>query len=259
MTETSPPPLSRRERPAKPALSRAGIVAAAVEVLRTDGLERVTMRRLAHELDTGAASLYAYVRNTADLHAAVLDELLDRVDLRPVTTHGDWRARLASVLRSYTGVLLEQPGLAQSALVRRPSGPRYLDLVEGLLALLAAGGVPGDRAAWGVDLLLLFATTTAAEQGVRARAVDAQDEQDALEAALRDASAATHPHITALGDDLLSGPGTARLDWGFAVLSTGIARTARPGRTPTSRARGSLHSTGAAGGPPTVRAPRSTR
>jgi len=44
--------------------------------MREEGLERVTMRRLAAALDTGPSSLYVYVRNTAELHAAVLDELL---------------------------------------------------------------------------------------------------------------------------------------------------------------------------------------
>ena len=76
-------PVSRRERPSKPALTREGVVATAVELLRDEGLERVTMRRLADELDTGPASLYVYVRNTAELHAAILDELLGGVDLRP--------------------------------------------------------------------------------------------------------------------------------------------------------------------------------
>jgi hypothetical protein len=33
--------------------------------MQPEGLSRVTMRRLAQELDTGAASLYVYVRNTA--------------------------------------------------------------------------------------------------------------------------------------------------------------------------------------------------
>ena len=51
-------------------------MATAVELVRAEGLAKVTMRRLAQELDTGAASLYVYVRNTAELHAAVLDELL---------------------------------------------------------------------------------------------------------------------------------------------------------------------------------------
>jgi AcrR family transcriptional regulator len=71
----------RRERPAKPALTREGIVAAAVAVMRAEGVERVTMRRLAKELDTGAASLYVYVKDTEELHAAVLDELLAEVVL----------------------------------------------------------------------------------------------------------------------------------------------------------------------------------
>lgn len=122
---------SRRERPAKPALTRDGIVATAVELVRAEGLGRVTMRRLAQELDTGAASLYVYVRNTAALHAAVLDELLGAVDLGPVTAAGDWRERLEQVLKSYAGVLFEYPGLAQAALVARPAGEYYLDLLEG--------------------------------------------------------------------------------------------------------------------------------
>jgi AcrR family transcriptional regulator len=229
MAPRTRPIVSRRERPAKPALTREGIVAAAVAVMQAEGLDRVTMRRLAQELDTGAASLYVYVRNTAELHAAMLDQLLGEVDLSPVTTAGDWRERLIKALWSYTHILFQQPGLAQSALVTRPSGPAYLSLGEGILALLAAGGVPPDRAAWAVDLLLHFATSTAAEQGTRERAIDAHDEEEALVAALREAPADTYPHIAALGvAQLLSGSGQDRLRWGFDVLLNGILQTPRP-------------------------------
>src|SRR6478672_908507 len=86
---------SRRERPAKPALSREGIVAAALAVLRAEGLERVTMRRVAAELDTGAASLYVYVRDTEDLHAQLLDALLGPV-ADAIPAGGTWRERLAA-------------------------------------------------------------------------------------------------------------------------------------------------------------------
>ena len=48
----------------------------ALRIMREEGLERVTMRRLAAELDTGPASLYVYLRNVAELHGAILDELL---------------------------------------------------------------------------------------------------------------------------------------------------------------------------------------
>ncbi len=236
MTPELRSPTGRRERPAKPALTREGIVAAAVVVVRAEGLERTTMRRLAQELDTGAASLYVYFRNSAELHAAVLDELLGVVDLSPATQSGAWRDRLAQVLTSYTEVLFEYPGLAQSALVSRPSGPRYLSLLEALLSLLSEGGVAKDRAAWGVDLLLQFPTTTAAEHGTRQRSMDAQEEDDALDAALRGATSQTYPQIATLGLDLLSGSGLDRLAWGFSVLINGILHTPRPKPKPSTTA-----------------------
>jgi AcrR family transcriptional regulator len=225
---------SRRERPAKPALTREGIIGTAVTLMRAEGLDRVTMRRLAQQLDTGAASLYVYVHDTAELHAAVLDEMLGAVDLAPAGAEGDWRDRLVRVLTSYTAVLFEHPGLARSALVARPFGKHYLKLVEALLALLAEGGVPAGQAAWGLDLLLQFATATAAEQSTRHRSPGAREEMDALDAAVRDASPATHPHLAAMGRDLLSGTGRSRLAWGFHVLIGGIAHTPRPGATPSA-------------------------
>jgi AcrR family transcriptional regulator len=229
MASRTRPVISRRERPAKPALTREGIVATAVKVMQAEGLDRVTMRRLAQELDTGPASLYVYLANTAELHAAMLEQLLGQVDLSQVTAPGDWRDRLIQILSSYTSILFEQPGLAQSVLVTRPAGPAYLSLVEAILALLSVGGVPPARAAWAVDILLHFATSSAAEQGTRHRAAGAKDEEDAVAAALREAPASTFPQIAALGAELMSGEGPDRLIWGFSVLISGITQIPRPG------------------------------
>ncbi|WP_033819949.1 TetR/AcrR family transcriptional regulator [Kitasatospora sp. MBT63] len=222
---------SRRERPAKPALTQDGIISTAVRLTRAEGLQKVTMRRLAQELDTGPASLYVYVRNTAELHAAILDELVGTVDLGAAEGAGDWRERLVRVLVSYTTVLFEQPGLAKSALVARPSGVHHLDLMEVLLALLDEGGVPADRAAWALDLLLQHATATAAEHADRDGAAEAEADRrswDALSAALLGASRTRHPHLAGLGADLLSGAPEDRLRWGFHVLINGALDTPRP-------------------------------
>lgn len=93
--------------------------------------------------------MYVYVRNTAELHAAVLDTLLGVVDLAE-NSSGTWQARLERVLTSYTAVLFDHPGLAQSALVSRPSGVHYVRLLERLLALLDEGEVlqVKPRGAW---------------------------------------------------------------------------------------------------------------
>lgn len=229
MTPRTPAPRSRRERPAKPALTYEGIVETAVRLMEAEGLQRVTMRRLAQELDTGPASLYVYVANTAELHAAILDELLGSVDLSPATGEGDgdWRDRLTRVLMSYTRVLLENSALAHSALVARPSGTNYLALVEAVLTLLHEGRVPGPQAAWGVDVLLQTATATAAEHSTRAHAVDSAEEHNALVTALRGASPGTHPRIAALADDLVAGTPEQRLTWIFHSVINGTLTTER--------------------------------
>src|SRR6201995_1324643 len=107
MSVQSGEPRSRRDRPAKPALTRAGIVATAIEIMQAEGLPKVTVRRLAQELDTGPASLYVYFGHTAELHAAILDELLGTI--APPPADGDWRDRLGGGLPDYTPGLFHPP------------------------------------------------------------------------------------------------------------------------------------------------------
>lgn len=215
---------SRRERPSKPALSREGIIAAAVALFHEEGLAKVTMRRVAAVLDTGAASLYVYLSDTEDLHAEILDALLAGV--AEPSSNADWRGRLKGTLRSYMAVLFEHPELARMAMSTMPSGPNYLALVEKILALLKEGRVPDGQAAWAVDLLLLFATAQAAEKAAWKASARSPSDFSSLAAIIETADAETLPNIARLGADLLSGRGV-RLDWGFDVLINGILETRR--------------------------------
>jgi AcrR family transcriptional regulator len=222
-------PVSRRERPAKPALTRAGIAATAFRVMQAEGLERVTMRRLASELDTGPASLYVYVRNASELHGALLDLLLADLGYPAAAGPGeDPRDVLVETLVGYTRVLFSYPSLARSVLILRPAGPHYLTLIDALLRLLRACGVPVTQSAWGVDVLLQLATATAAEQGTREESAEAAPEADAQLAALRQADPARYPAIAEAGDELVSGPALDRLRWAFRALITGISEVPVP-------------------------------
>ncbi|MBQ0885712.1 TetR/AcrR family transcriptional regulator [Streptomyces sp. RM72] len=224
-------PVSRRERPAKPALSRRWIVETAVRIMRAEGLEKVTMRRLAQELDTGPASLYVYVANTAELHAAVLDALLGEVDLSGRGAGDGWREQLRAVMTSYTLMLFEHPQLARSALVARPSGENYLRLVERVLGLLARSGASRAQVAWGVDKLLQDATATAAEQSTHEHDPASGDDWDATVRALRSVDEATHPAITAHMPELIGGTARDRMRWSFDVLVNGITHSPVPDQT----------------------------
>jgi AcrR family transcriptional regulator len=208
-------------------LSRDGLVSVAMRIMRDEGLERVTMRRLAAELDTGPASLYVYVDNVAELHGAVLDELLRDLPL-PAVAEAGWSEAVISVLRDYTRLLWAYPSLARSVLALHPSGPNYMLLIDRLLGLLQAGGVPPKAAAWGVDPLLQLATATAAEQGTRRESPTAAGEERDLVAAVREAPASDYPNIVRVRDELFSGEGEQRLRWYFSVLLAGMATTPFP-------------------------------
>jgi AcrR family transcriptional regulator len=214
-------PRSRRERPAKPALTRSGIVEAALVILRDEGLGKVTMRRVAAALDSGHASLYVYVRDTEDLHAQILDALLAEV---AVPEAGPWRDRVKTLLTGYGNLLARYPGIARMAMSTQPSGPNYRALVEAILALLHEGGVADGAAAWGVDLLLLYPTAIAVEHGSPKPAEVRSD----LATQLATTDAAQYPHIARLGPALVSGQGPDRAEWALDVLLDGILAAKPP-------------------------------
>ncbi|WP_286346168.1 TetR/AcrR family transcriptional regulator [Frondihabitans sucicola] len=224
------PTRSRRERPAKPPLSRDWIIAATIEIMRSEGLEKATMRRVAQALDTGPASLYVYVANTAALHTAVLDDLLGSVE---PASEGDWQSRLEALLTDFGRVLFAYPGLARSALVLRPTGPNAILLYDRLLGLLLEGRIEPARAAWGVDLLLQYVTANAAEHSAPApsdvdTAASDAAEWDDLTRALRTASPEMAPHVAAHAEAILGGTPEQRVDWALRALVAGIATTALP-------------------------------
>jgi AcrR family transcriptional regulator len=216
-------PRSRRDRPAKPPLTRQGIIDAALGILFDEGLDRVTMRRIATALDTGHASLYVYVRDTEDLHAQILDALLASVALDAT---GNWRARLKALLVSYGGVLREHPELARMALSTQPNGPHFMAIVEQVLALLREGGAGDRAAAWGVDLLLLVPTAIAVEHNVEVSPRQEDERLSEMARRLDGIDPQEYPTIAALRTDLISGDGPTRSDWALDVLIDGIL--ARP-------------------------------
>src|SRR5580700_10042280 len=104
--------VSRRGGPAKQPLSRDAIVAEALAQLTRDGVESMSLRKVAAALETGPASLYVYVKDLDELEALVFDHALARVAVRGAKQK-DWRERVKAVLTSYHRVLLSSPGLAQ--------------------------------------------------------------------------------------------------------------------------------------------------
>ncbi|MEU4649366.1 GNAT family N-acetyltransferase [Nocardia fluminea] len=155
-------PVSRRARPAKVPLSRDLVIETGLRILDTEGSAALTMRRVAKELDTGAASLYVYVAHRDDLLTAMLDHVLSQVE---VPTEGDWRARVTQLVDSAIEALGRHDGLALVAFGRFPTTEHALGLIEQLLALLREAGLDPATATWAVDLIYRHIAAESVQRG----------------------------------------------------------------------------------------------
>jgi AcrR family transcriptional regulator len=213
---------SRRTRPAKPPLSRDAIVEEALRQLASEDDGTMSLRKIAKALDTGPASLYAYVNDMSELQALVVDRALEAVKVDEA--EGSWRDRLEELLRSYTEVLMSSPAVALMALQTTAVGPNALRIAETLLELLAEAGVDQANAAWAIDMLTMLVTAVAAEH---AHGSDPGAPDGAVAQAINRAPANEYPRVHAARTDIMSGTGEERFAWGVDVLIRGILSRAQ--------------------------------
>jgi AcrR family transcriptional regulator len=161
-------PQSRRDRPAKALLSRNVIVDAALELVAQQGLDAVTLRKVADRLDTGPASLYVYVDNRDELLERMLDRVLSEVPEIPIK-HKRWRRRLVDLFTEMLEALDHYPGIAQPALGSAQSRPAAAAIGDNALGLLRVGGVDEQSAVWARDALMLLTIATAVQRAAEWR------------------------------------------------------------------------------------------
>ncbi len=206
-------------------ISRDDVIGVALAILRRDGLEAVTMRRVAAEVGVAPNALYSHVPDKSALVDALLDAVLADVTL-PVG--GDWRARLEALLADTRRVLLEFPDLVPLFLSRQTVGPNALGLGERMLADLHEGGVDGEEAVLALQALLVHTIGATAFEIPRLHDPDPAGRRRRGHRATQALDAATHPHTNALGEEMSRYPGDRVFERGLGWLLDGLSR--RPGR-----------------------------
>jgi AcrR family transcriptional regulator len=138
-------------------------VETALKILAAEGMDAVNMRRVAQELETGAASLYAHVSNKNELGELMFDRILEQAPI-PVPDPARWTDQITEVLRAQVQAMVAYPGIAQVAWQTMvPVGPNALRQAEAMLAILRAGGLSLRQAAFASDALSLYAKAYAYE------------------------------------------------------------------------------------------------
>ena len=215
-----------RPRRRKTPLTPEHVVDTALKVVAAEGYEALTMRRLADALDTGPASLYAHVVNKADLDELLMGRLCAKLDL-PEPDPDAWREQIRSVCTQMRDQYLKYPGISRAALAMAPTDLEIVRVNEGMLAILLAGGIAPQAAAWAIDALFLYVASYCLESSIaRQRAADDDTEWvlDRGELLRRFAAlpAATFPNTTRYAAELTAGEGHDRFDFTLGLMIDGL-------------------------------------
>ncbi|KGM33585.1 TetR family transcriptional regulator [Inquilinus limosus MP06] len=152
----------RTGREQEPPLSLERIVTAAVELLDAQGVEGLTMRRLADRLGSGVMSLYWHVDNKEDVFDLALDSVLEYRGLPQDGEPRDWREDVHHMLEDWRASMLRHPWSA-SLLPSRALGPNILGRLELLSSALSRAEVAEadmNVAIWSLWNYVMGATIT---------------------------------------------------------------------------------------------------
>jgi AcrR family transcriptional regulator len=158
----------RAARGPQPAYSRDQIAAAAVKIADAEGLEAVSMRRIAAELGSGTTSLYRYITKKDELLDLMSEAVLE-VERLPKRS-GNWRADLRRIAYHIRSMSLQHPWTIGISTFRSAMGPNTLRCLEVTLGAIDEFGLDIDEMLVISNTLFTFARGYAAGEIAEAEA-----------------------------------------------------------------------------------------
>lgn len=140
-----------------PPLTREQIVSAAMELVDRDGLQALSMRKLATELGVGTMSLYYHVPDKSALYDLILDAGLAEIDLTVDDPGLPVEVRVSRIAHAIRAALLNHPNAAIIAMSRSLRTPTQLRPVEKLLQILSEAGLSAGDAMQAVNIIGQYA------------------------------------------------------------------------------------------------------
>jgi AcrR family transcriptional regulator len=222
----SGPDGSRGTQPAP--YTRATVLAAALEIIDRDGVERLSMRRLGDAVGRDPMVLYRYVENKAVLLDGVVERVLEQLSVD--CTDPDWAGQLRRFARGFRELALAHPNVVPLLVTRPLATPLGLQPLgtlrplEQILALLIGAGFDGPtalhiyRALFGV----LYGHVLSELQEL---VEQPEETNDLLRLGLNRLPVAEFPNLRGLASELASYDGAAELELGLDILLAGLETT----------------------------------
>ena len=209
-------------------ITRDVVLAAALEIIDSDGVEALSMRRLARALERDPMILYRHAPSKAALLDGVAETVLSQLTVEPADP--DWAGQLRAVARRYRQLALAHPHVVPLLVTRplatplalRPQGT--LRPLEDILALLTRAGFSGADALHIYRALFGFLHGHVLNE--LQELVDNPDEtDDLLRLGLHRLPVRGFPLLRSLAPVLARYDGAAELERGLDILLTGLTTT----------------------------------
>jgi AcrR family transcriptional regulator len=222
------PPAGAENR--RRALTREHVVAEALAIIGTHGVDALSMRALATRLGVVPGALYRHVRNKEQLQDLVLDGVLAEVDCE-IDHRLAWTERVKVLAHRLRTVLENHPGIAGLLKTRDPLGPHSLTLAEAFLAALHAG-LPDRETGLAFSLIYDYSLGFALGSSTSANEQRVQDTttRNKLHAFLRSLPTDRFPTLVALGEHVWLNNRDERFTTGLDTLIGGLTTAQRPRR-----------------------------
>lgn len=139
----------------RPRVTVSDVIDAAIEIVDRDGIEALTIRRVADVCGLSPMGVYRHVRDKDDL----LDRIVDTVVTQSVDqlhATGPWDEQILALFRNARRLLLQHPGVAVLSVLRPTPVVGVARFYDRVLAALADGGLEGPAAVHAFDTLLMF-------------------------------------------------------------------------------------------------------
>ena len=201
-----------RTRAPRGTLTRERIVSAALQLIDGEGIEAVSMPKLARQLGVGVMSLYSHVESKDDLLDAVASQVLASL---PAPTGHDWQSRLACHFRDLRAALVQHPGLGTVLATKNVAVPAVFNLLEQRLADLTASGVGDEDAAHLYYDLLVYTLGFVAWELPRTRANTGGEYAERWRSAVGQLDEARHPTVHRLVEALTAVASDAQFEGGL--------------------------------------------
>lgn len=169
-------------------LTRDRVLSTAVALADQEGIEALSMRKLAQALEVVPMALYRHVANKDELLDALVDVIIGEID--PPLQEADWKTALRARILSGRRALLRHPWASRLMESRKTPTPVVLGYMDSMIGMFRTGGFSLDLTHHALHTMgsRMFGFTQELFN-------DASDVDPAAEAEMWGAMADTYPYI----------------------------------------------------------------